>query len=457
MSSGSDKTFPRLLWNDGITSLALVKATYRVGFMFTIVCVTLTKEGNRLFVDALGAERTKNMQEVFQLLLCYWKWLHKSSYWELNDREARAMVRTSIRKMLERLSTLWPRTKGQGWELAKFHEQLHVPDDIYRHGPPSSTNTHVTEHQHVHVKAAAARTQGNRETLDKQLGQRIYEAAVIDAAYNGMTHHFGESAANGTLPDVSFELFVPQTASSITLELFYECYKTSQEQEKPQKYWSPLDYDIHKVQPHFFPMEGFKALHDAWRAGQLPGRKPDPTCTDELVTAEFKCFSEIKWKGHMFRASTSYKQKNAWFDWVVIRYQTENHTKKKKHTHPIEIGYPDDEYERSKHSYAPGRLLGFIVDRSSDMFSNDIYALLQMCKFTSSKSSVFTTQWEDAVAYKTGSRTMIPYYEVVSVKEQFVRPALMIPFTDIDDKSTDFKPQTYHEVWPVELWADQFT
>ena len=62
--------------------------------------------------------------------------------------------------MLQSILNLWPRLKGQGWELAKFHEQLHVPDDIVRFGSPQGTHSGPTEHNHIqHAKQPAKNTQ----------------------------------------------------------------------------------------------------------------------------------------------------------------------------------------------------------------------------------------------------------------------------------------------------------
>jgi hypothetical protein len=44
--------------------------------------------------------------------------------------------------MLRELIRLWPRVRGQGWEKAKIHEQLHVPDDIERNGAPQGSQSH---------------------------------------------------------------------------------------------------------------------------------------------------------------------------------------------------------------------------------------------------------------------------------------------------------------------------
>jgi hypothetical protein len=43
--------------------------------------------------------------------------------------------------MLHELIRLWPRVRGQRWEKAKIHQQLHVPDDIERSGAPQGSHT----------------------------------------------------------------------------------------------------------------------------------------------------------------------------------------------------------------------------------------------------------------------------------------------------------------------------
>ena len=101
--------------------------------------------------------------------------------------------------MLQRLMRLWPRAEGQGWSLAKIHEQLHVPDDIRRNGPPHSTHTGPTENHHiVNVKQFAAATQRCRETFDWKLGQCFAESFIINAAMKRMTYDYDDSAKDDT-------------------------------------------------------------------------------------------------------------------------------------------------------------------------------------------------------------------------------------------------------------------
>ena len=54
----------------------------------------------------------------------------KPTYWSRMVLHGRQHAKQAIVIMLQSILNLWPRLKGQGWDLAKFHEQLHVPDDI---------------------------------------------------------------------------------------------------------------------------------------------------------------------------------------------------------------------------------------------------------------------------------------------------------------------------------------
>ena len=55
----------------------------------------------------------------------------------------------SICIMLQKIQSLWPRSKGQGWEKSKFHEQLHVPMNIQLQGAPETSHSGPTENHHI--------------------------------------------------------------------------------------------------------------------------------------------------------------------------------------------------------------------------------------------------------------------------------------------------------------------
>ena len=132
------------------------------------------------------------MRQVFQMLLSYWVWLKRDFYWKRGDKHAKEEARKAIRVMLRELMRLWPRVRGQGWEKAKIHEQLHVPDDIERNGAPQGSHTGPTEHNHIRlVKRPAKGTQQRAEVLDRQLGQRVSDSYIVDMAHQRMSTKYG--------------------------------------------------------------------------------------------------------------------------------------------------------------------------------------------------------------------------------------------------------------------------
>jgi hypothetical protein len=95
--------------------------------------------------------------------------------------------------MLRELIRLWPRVRGDGWEKAKIHEQLHVPDDIEQKGAPQGSHMGPTEHNHIRlVKRPAKGTQQRTNVFDRQLGQRVSDAYIVDMAYQRMTTNYDQ-------------------------------------------------------------------------------------------------------------------------------------------------------------------------------------------------------------------------------------------------------------------------
>ncbi len=75
--------------------------------MFTIVVVLLQVEGIKLFTRVLGSlKRLNDMRQVFQMLLSYWAWLKRDTYWKRGDKVAKEAARKTIRAMLAELIKL---------------------------------------------------------------------------------------------------------------------------------------------------------------------------------------------------------------------------------------------------------------------------------------------------------------------------------------------------------------
>ena len=137
-----------------------------------------------MFEGALGdVKRAKEMMTAFQKSLACRSWLRKGEFWNANDPTGPPRAKDAIKKCLNCLINEFPRTHGQGWNVPKVHEQLHVPDDTKQNGPPLVTFSGVVEHQHVTTKKHAAQTRKTLQTLDKEVAQRMHETIAINESH----------------------------------------------------------------------------------------------------------------------------------------------------------------------------------------------------------------------------------------------------------------------------------
>jgi hypothetical protein len=101
--------FPRLLWQDGVTTITqLTGEDLKVRKMFAIVVAAFTLEGQRPFETNLpgGTLTWQKMVYIFQQILCYWAWLKQGKFWMVNDDEACELATESIKIMMDQLQSL---------------------------------------------------------------------------------------------------------------------------------------------------------------------------------------------------------------------------------------------------------------------------------------------------------------------------------------------------------------
>ena len=405
-SSGGVIEYPRILWKNGVSNLKDLDAKYRVGILFTLVIVSLTEEGQQ-FLEPFFKEKTNDIIEIMEMVLCYWKWLKKDSYWKAGDHVAKNQAKDAIRRMLKKIKKLLNRKKGNGWNLPKFHEQLHVPDDIHRNGPPSATNTQPTEHNHIElVKNNYQNTQKRKLALDKQLGDRLAEGYKIDLVHQiihrtkpdekGCVEFTGYPRAGGTVT-MQFQNNIPVYGDTWVRHAYNESLLTS---------W------VSFVRTHTPP--------------------------ERLVDRVFELQTEYHRNGVIFRGHPLYRKEQPWNDWVTCQFERERGIRQsKQEAKTCRIAYGLDEEDYDNNYYVPGEIHGFFTSDHPDSFG-EVFAIIKFLdENTVKKKSVLTCTWE-ITDYS---------FSCVSV-EQFVRHSLILPVSN--------EVRTFIEVLPAELWADQF-
>ena len=423
MTANSNSDFPRLMWKNGISTLTDITADYKVGMLLTFVVLSLTTDGNKLLATAFGtAKKAQQIRTAFQKLLAYRSWLRKKEFWKLDNPTGKSEAKIAIIRCLKYLKTHFPRQEGQGWNIPKFHEQLHVPDDIARNGPPATTYTGVVEHQHVTAKQHAERTTKHRQCLDKELGARQFETVVINDAHAIMQTRL--DVITTSKPN-DCQTLLPTDKVSLTTECLIQNDGTLLCSKKQDNVLNDATNNA------------FAFLKDEW----------------ELAIGDrFYLFHEVKCQHKLYRATKSYwsAKQHGWHDWVMMRFATEDNEPKYQ-TETCKAWFGDSEEVRRHHEYAPGRILAMVSKLDPNEITKpdeEVWAIMETCEFRHKSSSLFTTLWEAAWMYQEtnrGTTRKVQRLELVNPCH-FVDHCLMIPENNKHNK--------FHQVWHPSLWAD---
>ena len=440
-SSDANAEFPRLRWKEGISNLTGLSAAYREGKMLTMVVLSLTNQGRAVLDGAMGSAKRQSMQYVFQMMLCYCQWLRRPSYWRQNDKAERELARDAIRRLLKTIVQQWPRMKGNGWDKPKIHEQLHVPDDIHRHGAPEHTNTQRTENHHIQTKRNYQRTQKRRENQDYQLAKREYERICVNRAILAMSYadedhgYVGDDEANE-----------PKSTTKATGSKFsLRVYKLGQGQYRYQVMQTTMGFenglgDVGELTNKL----------NLYMAHYIYGDMPQ-----DAPYRSLRIYTEEKRHDQLFRAHHNFQGEGQWYDWVMVRWEGDARKEQPSRfqtvhntLNPCSPDHHDQtksQKEKLNYCYAPAKLLFFVEDR--DGITDERHAFILPCEYHCLKSSVFSTKWK-LVLNSAGE----PLYDIIPTSA-IVSHVLMIPE---DLQKPNSKEAVYHEIWTCDRWSDLF-
>jgi hypothetical protein len=433
LSSGADKRMPRLLFKDGISKLTKCANIYCVGMMLAIVVLTLSDEGKTFLADAFESrrypnptKRVRDLQKVFVMLLAYWSWLRQDTFWKQKDLRAKQTAELSIRTMINELKRLWNREKGQGWCIAKVHEQIHVPSDIKRNGSPRTTYSGPVEHNHLVVKRHSKRTQRNRVTLDKQIGKREADAMIVDTCHRLMTMRIADKQSAAATSGISSK------SARVLVEII-------DHNTVRQKWVTGATKQVAGLSLSSSALQFLQSCEDT-SVCQWQGNS-------KLVTVH----TEYKRNDVVFRAHPLHN-KNPWHDWVMIRWDKPDEDKQNDVCYHDLAQFPkadenvwsgDDPALQRLHHYSPGKLLGFVCGDKSD----DVYAMVECTNYCNELELAIVTKWNRSFTKQTNGM-FAPEVNLVPV-DSIVRQCLIVSFNN--DSSDLF------EIWDRDRWASAFS
>ena len=224
------KAYPATDFSNGITNLTKISASERLGLVFLFVILAQYDEGWDILSKTLTERTTTTLPAIIELwecMLCFDAWLNQPTYWNIeNNTDDRMATMAAIRTMMEMCTTrLRPKPqepdadtsstskakkaktvqtkpqkgksgegqskkpkskKPQSWKFPKFHELLHIVDDIERFGAPMNYCAQRPESLLIPVAKQPGRRAQKRHAgsaYELQAAQRLAASLVIDTMY----------------------------------------------------------------------------------------------------------------------------------------------------------------------------------------------------------------------------------------------------------------------------------
>ena len=385
----------------------------------------------------------KEVMHLLEALLGFYSWYRSAPHhqWynssETTDSNLACSSHESIQRLLQSISTCFPRLQGHGWNIQKFHDHLHlVHGFMSRFG--SAMNFDAGNGEHSLIKFAKR----VYEKVQKR-GQKVVmeQSAILHTKYACMRKGrrglrmiadpvvAPKERYTGLVGNPQYEVVVGDDGGVVFNWL--------------TKKNTLSNRDIHPVVLHWFANTGIT----------------DPS----VGKGTFTCYTEYKRDGQRFRAHPSYNSRGPWHDWVLVFFEEE--TDISRATAPAARGGEKPKEPRNKKDRYPSKILCFFVNKLGD-----IQALVHTTtKFDPDQSSCLCEIWQQEYEAKPmfdkGIRTrdlqLVP--TIHNVPTESFEGRLLV-FEELPGVRESVLPDRFSDriprvtlVHPQAVWASEFT
>ena len=287
-SHQSDRDVPRTSFSFVISDLTKITAGEWTGIILLLTTALLTNAGHYICRLASIDDLTRNQYiKLFDRLLILEKWLQSTEGYTVVDLEN---LKTKLLEFLVNYKKICKRQEGNEMKILKYHMMTHLVDDILRLGAPQNVNGGPCESNFIPQKREAKRTQRRADTFIGQIASRIHENLIF-------SHAVGENQSCEDDGDKKVGDNIPVGG---------------------RRYWIELNSDSQEPEIK-------------WKRQKSEQQTYDQSIVDfvfrEMSLGEedtIQCFTEHKVNGRIFRADSSYRGKESWYDWVTVVWQKEN-------------------------------------------------------------------------------------------------------------------------------------
>ena len=337
--------YPKMSFTSGFTNLSYVQAHEWVGILFLLVTLAQTNEGWHLLDIALRRGGNHGMQDalnVMEAILCFDAWLHKDSFWSIEEADLREeSAKSSIKMLMHMCNYVFP----DEWHVLKFHLLLHFPFFITKFGAPNNYDSQRPEHNHIaHAKRPGRRAHKTHsgQKFEKQVAQRLSDTMIINSIYERIhpeasmtTIDVAENnQPNGNLPNGAV-CFISKTFNHVT-----EVWQCKSSTESPN-------------QSLKLPVGVSACLFNHFDCATIF------TCTEMHV------------KNVLYRCHPTYRSEGPHYDWPMVQMST--------------------------HRQRPCKIVAFVpATKGADAFNSDLktaHVVLQTCATKGKAHSTLYEEW----------------------------------------------------------------
>jgi hypothetical protein len=292
--------------------LTKISARERLGLVFLFVILAQFDEGWQIFEHAFrGHENTSVAQiiQVFEALLCFDAWLMQDTFWKVPDLcGAKASAKASIEKLMHMCQKSIPNIKQNGWKFPKFHELLHIVDDMERFGAPRNFNAERPESLLIFAAKKPGRRAQKRHhgsMYELQSAQRVADSCLINAIH---TRICSQSESSNIGNDYAEDQEDNMSNQSIFESTGYGTHCTLRRTAGPRTILND---------------PGISVL---WHTqANLDGLQLSQALQNYLIKtfgSEVHCCTEYKRDVHTFRCHPSFQSQGAIYDWINVQFET---------------------------------------------------------------------------------------------------------------------------------------
>ena len=294
--------YPSTDFSNGITNLSKISASERLGLVFLFVILAQYDHGWAIINDALKGRTDTNLTEIlelFEAMLCFDAWLSQSSFWNVaNEKEATTSLLLSIQILMNMCRHCFP---GR-WNFPKFHELLHIPDDMKRFGAP--------------INFCAQRPESLLKEAAKRPGRRAFKRHK-DAAYELSA---AQRLAGSLIIDIAFSKMhdvklKDDTSNDLCEKTVYESTKNATQGVLE---WIP--------ESEYHP-EGSHRL--TWNTSTKLSLMNLPTSLMHFLTQHFghqvSICTQYQRDQFIFRCHPNYQSNGPINDWLLIRFEDDTY------------------------------------------------------------------------------------------------------------------------------------